>query len=128
MDSSFSNNKIIKKSNVQKLVSSVDPQFVLEEDAMDILLEICQEFVMEAVEAGCKMSKLRNSRTVEVKDVRVLIERKYPIRVPGFRPGEQPSFVAPQVAVNNIKSRNEVHRQRLAALKKLQAQSFKKLS
>ena len=45
---------------------------------------MADEFVDMVIEAACGVAKLRESRTLEVRDIQLILERNYNIRIPGF--------------------------------------------
>lgn len=96
------------KQRLQDLVNEVDPDQQLDEDVEEILLEIADEFIENVVSSACAIAKHRNSTSLEVEDVKLYLERKYKIWIPGF--GEN----------KNIPKRltTEAHRQRMALINK----------
>ena len=42
----------------------------------------------DLVTAACKLAKLRNSATLEARDLQMVLERQYNIRIPGFSTDE----------------------------------------
>lgn len=89
-------------------MNEVDPNEQLDEDVEEILLDIADEFVENVVSSACAIAKHRNSTSLEVDDVKLYLERKYKIWIPGF--GE--TKPAPK------KFSSEAHRQRMALINK----------
>ena len=52
------------------------------------LLQVADDFVDQVVVSACKLAKLRNSSTLELRDLQLILERNYNIRVPGFASDE----------------------------------------
>jgi len=52
------------------------------------MLLMADEFVDNVVTAACKLAKLRDSSTLEVKDIQLILERNYNIRIPGYASDE----------------------------------------
>lgn len=48
------------------------------------ILGLADDFVDTVITAACKMAKLRPSQTLELKDIQLVLERNYGIRVPGY--------------------------------------------
>jgi len=93
---------------LQDLVNEVDPDEQLDEDVEEVLLDIADEFIENVVSSACAIAKHRNSTALEVEDVKLYLERKYKIWIPGF--GESKSIPK--------KFSSEAHRQRMALINK----------
>lgn len=48
------------------------------------MLQIADDFVDNVLIAACRLAKLRTSQTLDVKDIAMVLERNYNIRVPGY--------------------------------------------
>lgn len=46
------------------------------------------DFIDDVLSSACKLTKLRNGTSLEARDVQVVLERQYNIRVPGFSTDE----------------------------------------
>ena len=42
----------------------------------------------QVVTAACKLAKLRTSQTLELRDIQLVLERNYNIRIPGYASDE----------------------------------------
>lgn len=96
------------KQRLQDLVNEVDPDQQLDEDVEEVLLEIADEFIENVVSSACQIAKHRNSNSLEVDDVKLYLERKYKIWIPGF--GENKTIPK--------RFTTEAHRQRMALINK----------
>lgn len=47
-------------------------------------MEVADEFVDNVITAACRLAKLRNDATLEIRDVQQVLERNYNIRIPGY--------------------------------------------
>ncbi|KAF1809044.1 hypothetical protein P152DRAFT_484976 [Eremomyces bilateralis CBS 781.70] len=54
----------------------------------EAMLQLADEFVDSVISAGCRMAKLRESSTLEIRDLQLVLERNYNIRVPGYASDE----------------------------------------
>jgi len=52
------------------------------------VLELVDEFIDTVVTYACKMAKLRGSDTLDIKDMQIILERNWNIRVPGYAADE----------------------------------------
>jgi len=52
------------------------------------LLQVADDFVDQVVSSACKLAKLRSSSTLEIRDLQLILERNYNIRVPGYASDE----------------------------------------
>uniref|UniRef100_A0A6G1SBA2 Transcription initiation factor TFIID subunit 12 n=1 Tax=Aceria tosichella TaxID=561515 RepID=A0A6G1SBA2_9ACAR len=101
----------IEPKRLQDLVNEVDPDEQLDEDVEEVLLNIGEDFIDAVVSSACEIAKHRNSNTLEVGDVRLCLERKYKIWIPGFGGESRPT---PK------RFTSEAHKQRMALINKQQ--------
>lgn len=73
-------------------------------------MDIADEFIESVVSSACTIAKHRNSNSLEVDDVKLFLERKYKIWIPGFGESKPPPK----------KFSCEAHRQRMALINKQQ--------
>ena len=52
------------------------------------LLDVADEFVDNVITAACRLAKLRQSSLLELRDIQLILERNYNIRVPGYASDE----------------------------------------
>ncbi|XP_041028839.1 transcription initiation factor TFIID subunit 12 isoform X1 [Juglans microcarpa x Juglans regia] len=103
-------NRILTKRSVQELVSQVDPLEKLDPEVEDILVDIAEDFVDSITTFGCSLAKHRKSNTLEAKDILLHLERNWNMTLPGFGGDEIKSY---RKLVTN-----DIHKERLAAIKK----------
>ncbi|KAI9827079.1 MAG: Transcription initiation factor TFIID subunit 12 [Phylliscum demangeonii] len=53
-------------------------------DADKAVLQFADDFVDQVVTDACKLAKIRGSNTLELRDLQLVLERQYNIRVPGY--------------------------------------------
>lgn len=46
------------------------------------------DFVDDLISSGCRLAKLRGATSLEARDIQVVLERQYNIRIPGFSTDE----------------------------------------
>jgi len=80
-----------------------------------ILLEISDDFIENVTSFGCALAKHRNSDTLEVKDLRLHLEKNWNIRIPG---SDEPSAPKQHKRSQDV----DVHRMRLRDVRKSQNQ------
>ncbi|KAL8821705.1 MAG: hypothetical protein Q9223_000279 [Gallowayella weberi] len=56
--------------------------------AEETLLDVADDFVDQVITAACKLAKLRASQTLELRDIQLVLERNYNIRIPGYASDE----------------------------------------
>lgn len=103
-------NRILSKRSIQELVNQIDPSEKLDPEVEDILVDIAEDFVESITTFGCSLAKHRKSSTLEAKDILLHLERNWNMALPGFGGDEMRTNKKPLV--------NEIHRERLAAVKK----------
>ncbi|XP_042049989.1 transcription initiation factor TFIID subunit 12-like [Salvia splendens] len=109
-DTEESSNRILSKRSIQEIVNQIDPSEKLDPEVEDILVDIAEDFVESITTFGCLLAKHRKSSTLEAKDILLHLERNWNMALPGFGGDEIRIFKKPHV--------NELHRERLAAVKK----------
>ena len=75
-------NQVLDKKRLQELVKEVDPNEQLDEDVEDLLLHIADDFIEQTVTASCSLAKHRRAPAVEVKDVQLVLEKKWNMWIP----------------------------------------------
>lgn len=46
------------------------------------------DFIDDVISSGCRLAKLRGATSLEARDIQVVLERQYNIRMPGFSTDE----------------------------------------
>jgi len=46
------------------------------------------DFVDDLIASGCRLAKIRGATSLEARDIQVVLERQYNIRIPGFSTDE----------------------------------------
>ncbi|KAB1221301.1 Transcription initiation factor TFIID subunit 12 [Morella rubra] len=103
-------NRILSKRSIHELVSQVDPLEKLDPEVEDILVDIAEDFVDSITTFGCSLAKHRKSTTLEAKDILLHLEKNWNMTLPGFGGDEIKSYRKPVT--------NDIHKERLAAIKK----------
>ncbi|XP_073841718.1 TATA-box binding protein associated factor 12 isoform X2 [Musca autumnalis] len=104
------NQPILTKPRLMELVREVDTTAQLDEDVEELLLQIADDFVEDAVKATCAFAKHRKVSKVEVRDVQLHLERKWNMWIPGFGTDELRPYKRAAIT--------EAHKQRLALIRK----------
>jgi transcription initiation factor TFIID subunit 12 len=52
------------------------------------MLLLADEFVDNVVTAACRVAKMRDAATLDIRDLQIILERTYNIRVPGYASDE----------------------------------------
>jgi hypothetical protein len=55
---------------------------------LQAMLQLADEFVDTVITSACKLSKLRESPNLEIRDLQLVLERNYNIRIPGYASDE----------------------------------------
>ncbi|KAK6944022.1 Transcription initiation factor TFIID subunit 12 domain [Dillenia turbinata] len=110
LEAGESGNRIVSKRSIYELVAQVDPSERLDPEVEDILLDIAEDFVESITTFGCSLAKHQKSTTLEAKDLLIHLERNWNMTIPGFSGDEIKTYKKPL--------KNDIHRERLAAIKK----------
>ncbi|KZF21788.1 hypothetical protein L228DRAFT_261917 [Xylona heveae TC161] len=54
----------------------------------EAILQVADDFVDQVITSACRLAKLRQSSTLEIRDIQLILERNYNIRVPGYASDE----------------------------------------
>lgn len=87
----------------------LDADFSLEPQVEDVLRQMVEELLTNAVDFGCKMARQRKSTLLKARDIAMYLERSYNLRIPGF---------SDQVRPYRRPMPSEVHRVRSTAVKR----------
>ncbi|KAH9608535.1 hypothetical protein KSS87_018259 [Heliosperma pusillum] len=102
--------RILSKRSIQELVNQVDPLEKLDPEVEDVLVDIADDFIDSVTTFGCSLAKHRKSNTLEAKDILLHLERTWNMTLPGFSGDEIKTYKKPVA--------NEIHKERLAVIKK----------
>lgn len=103
-------NRIISKRSIHEIVAQIDPGERLDPEVGDILVDIADDFVETITTFACSLAKHRKSNTLESKDILLHLEKNWNMSLPGFGGDEIKCYKKP--------FGNDVHRERVAAIKK----------
>jgi transcription initiation factor TFIID subunit TAF12 len=85
--------RVLSKRKLDELVRQVtgtpatDPSsdsHALAPDVEEAVLTLADDFVDNVITAACRLAKLRSSQTLDIRDVQIVLERNYGIRIPGY--------------------------------------------
>lgn len=102
---------VLSRDRLQELVAEIDPDEQLDEEVEDHLLQLADDFIENVVAISCLFAKHRNSKSLDVKDVQMCLEKNWGITIPGFGSADEIKQ-CPKYAVT------EAHKQRLQLIKK----------
>ncbi|MCJ1225952.1 Transcription initiation factor TFIID subunit 12 [Toensbergia leucococca] len=86
--------RVLSKKKLEELVRQVTGGGESEEgegltaEVEETLLQVADDFVDQVIVSACKLAKLRQSSTLELRDIQLILERNYNIRVPGYASDE----------------------------------------
>lgn len=55
---------------------------------LQTLLDVADDFIDQVTTAACKLAKLRSAPSLELRDIQLVLERNYNIRIPGYASDE----------------------------------------
>ena len=86
--------RVLSKSKLHELVrqvtrstadgSSTDSTSGLAPDVEESVLDLADDFVDNVITSACRLAKLRGTQSLDVRDIQIVLERNYGIRIPGF--------------------------------------------
>ncbi|KAL2933694.1 Transcription initiation factor TFIID subunit 12 [Bienertia sinuspersici] len=111
---------ILSKRSIQELVNQIDPSEKLDPEVEDVLVDIAEDFIDSVTTFGCSLAKHRKSNMLEAKDILLHLDRTWNMTLPGFSGDEIKTYKKPVV--------NDIHKERLALIKKSYAGAENKTS
>ncbi|CEJ56890.1 Putative Transcription initiation factor TFIID subunit 12 [Penicillium brasilianum] len=69
---------------------------MLSPDAEEFMLQMADDFVDDVVTQACRLAKLRPSSTLELRDIQLVLERNYNMRISGFATDDLRTVKKPQ--------------------------------
>ncbi|KAH0543312.1 hypothetical protein FGG08_002375 [Glutinoglossum americanum] len=60
----------------------------LSAEVEESILALADDFVDQVVTSACRLAKLRQSNTLDIRDIQLVLERNYNIRIPGYTSDE----------------------------------------
>jgi transcription initiation factor TFIID subunit TAF12 len=57
-------------------------------NVLQAVLQLADDFIDTVISSACKLSKLRDSPQLDIRDIQVILERNYNIRIPGYASDE----------------------------------------
>lgn len=104
---------VLNKQRLQELINEIDPCEQLDEEAEEMILQMADDFIETLVTSSCQIAKHRGSKSLEVRDVQLVLEKNFNMNIPGF--GNT------LTGLNRLKSHSsttEAHKQRMALIRK----------
>ncbi|CAD6564672.1 MAG: Transcription initiation factor TFIID subunit 12 [Alectoria sarmentosa] len=88
--------RVLSKKKLEELVRQVtggtggegEEGEGLTAEVEETLLQVADDFVDQVIVTACRLAKLRQSSTLELRDLQLILERNYNIRVPGYASDE----------------------------------------
>ncbi|KAF2083624.1 hypothetical protein K490DRAFT_51158 [Saccharata proteae CBS 121410] len=87
-------NRVLSKKKLDELVRQVTgggegpAGESLTPEVEEAMLQLADDFLDNVVTSACKLAKLRESSTLEIRDIQSILERNYNIRIPGYASDE----------------------------------------
>ncbi|KAJ6009708.1 hypothetical protein N7499_004894 [Penicillium canescens] len=69
---------------------------MLTPDAEEFILQMADDFVDDVITQACRLAKLRPSSTLELRDIQLVLERNYNMRISGFSTDDLRTVKKPQ--------------------------------
>lgn len=69
---------------VRQVTGSTDSADGLTPEVEESVLALADDFVDNVITKACQLAKLRPNQTLELRDVQIVLERNYGIRIPGY--------------------------------------------
>ncbi|CAI7667718.1 unnamed protein product [Penicillium manginii] len=69
---------------------------MLTPDAEEFILQMADDFVDDVISQACRLAKLRPSSSLEIRDIQLVLERNYNMRISGFATDDLRTVKKPQ--------------------------------
>ncbi|KAF2878141.1 hypothetical protein BDV95DRAFT_533299 [Massariosphaeria phaeospora] len=82
--------RVLSKRKLDELVRQVTggSEEALTSEVEEAILQLADDFVDTVIGSACKLSKLRESPQLDIRDIQMVLERNYNIRIPGYASDE----------------------------------------
>ncbi|KAF2746893.1 putative transcription initiation factor TFIID subunit 12 [Sporormia fimetaria CBS 119925] len=82
--------RVLNKRKLDEMVRQVTggSEDALTPEVEEAMLSLADEFVDTVITSACKLAKLRESTHLEIRDLQLVLERNYNIRIPGYSSDE----------------------------------------
>ncbi|KAL5118421.1 hypothetical protein ACEQ8H_003597 [Pleosporales sp. CAS-2024a] len=82
--------RVLSKRKLDELVRQVTggSEEALTSEVEEAVLQLADDFVDNVISSACKLSKLRESSQLDIRDLQLILERNYNIRIPGYASDE----------------------------------------
>ncbi|KAH8689227.1 transcription initiation factor TFIID subunit A-domain-containing protein [Phaeosphaeriaceae sp. PMI808] len=82
--------RVLSKRKLDELVRQVTggSEEALTSEVEEAVLQLADDFVDNVISSACKLSKLRESPQLDIRDIQLILERNYNIRIPGYASDE----------------------------------------
>ncbi|ERF70759.1 hypothetical protein EPUS_05111 [Endocarpon pusillum Z07020] len=90
--------RVLSRKKLNELAHEVcgpGEEDMLTPEAEDIMLNVADDFVDDLISTACKVAKLRGASSLEIRDIQLVLERQWNIRVPGFSSDEIRTYLSP---------------------------------
>jgi len=57
---------------------------ILAPEVEESMMQVADDFVDDVITSACRLAKLRPSQTLDIRDIQIVLERNYGIRIPGY--------------------------------------------
>ncbi|KAL9122075.1 MAG: hypothetical protein Q9187_001376 [Circinaria calcarea] len=82
--------RVLSKKKLEELVRQVtggtdgEGGETLDPDVEETLLDVADEFVDNVCIQACQLARLRQNASLDIRDIQIILERNYNIRIPGY--------------------------------------------
>ncbi|KAF2848211.1 hypothetical protein T440DRAFT_429054 [Plenodomus tracheiphilus IPT5] len=82
--------RVLSKRKLDELVRQVTGggEEALTSEVEEAVLQLADDFIDNVISSACKLSKLRESPQLDIRDIQVILERNYNIRIAGYASDE----------------------------------------
>ncbi|KAF2152665.1 hypothetical protein K461DRAFT_226773 [Myriangium duriaei CBS 260.36] len=77
--------RVLSKKKLDELVRQVTGGGEgLTPEVEEAVLEMADDFVDDLLTSACRLAKIRPNSTLDIRDIQIILERNYNIRIPGY--------------------------------------------
>lgn len=82
--------RVLSKRKLDELVRQVtgqasdSPDSGLSPEVEEAVLTLADDFVDNVISSACRLAKVKESQTLDIRDIQMVLERNYGIRIPGY--------------------------------------------
>ena len=95
--------ELVSEESINKLCQTINPEWKIDEETIEFIQEIVEQFVLESIEEIALYARHRGDNTVDFKDAKLFYERKFKRSLPSILSVFFTNQLPPEIIMKSIK-------------------------